>query len=202
MLIKRGAEAEIRLIEWYGKKAISKLRITKQYRNPILDNAIRKQRTLHEAYMLHEAKKASVSTPSIYFVDPRNAEIVMEYIDGRVVKDIITKNVELSRYIGEVVARLHMNDIIHGDLTTSNFLLYRDRLVLIDFGLSFKSKRIEDKAVDIRLIKEVLSSAHADIFDDAFRLFLEGYKGILKDIDDILKNVREIEKRGRYARVV
>ncbi len=201
MLIKRGAEAEIRIIEWYGRRAISKLRLPKPYRNSILDNAIRKQRTLHEAKMIHEAKKAGVTTPLIYFLDPKNAEIIMQYIDGTLLKSIIAKKIELSRIMGEQVGRLHRYDIVHGDLTTSNFLLYNDRLVLIDFGLAFRSNRIEDKAVDIRLIKEVLSSAHATIFDDALQLFIKGYSQFM-NTEQILKKVREIELRGRYARVV
>ena len=201
MLIKRGAEAEIRIIEWYGKKAISKLRLPKPYRNDILDNAIRKQRTLHEADMLHEAKNAGVITPLIYFLDPKRAEIIMQYIDGILLKDLIEHDIGLSKSMGEIVGRLHRNNIIHGDLTTSNFLLYNNRLVLIDFGLAFRSNRIEDKAVDIRLIKEVLSSAHASIFDEALRLFIEGYSKFM-DSEKILRKVKEIEMRGRYARVV
>ncbi len=201
MFIKRGAEAEIRVVEWYGKRAISKMRLSTPYRNSILDNAIRKQRTLHEAKMIHEAKKAGVTTPLIYFLDPKNAEIIMQYIDGVLLKSILDKNIELSRIMGEQVGRLHKYDIVHGDLTTSNFLLYNNRLVLIDFGLAFKSNRLEDKAVDIRLIKEVLSSAHATIFDEALQLFIEGYSQFI-DTEQILKKVREIEQRGRYARVV
>jgi TP53 regulating kinase-like protein len=201
VLIKRGAEAEIRLVGWYGRKAVSKLRLAKLYRNATLDNSIRKHRTLHEARMLYEAKRAGVSTPSIYFVEPKKAEIIMQYIDGKLLKNIIEDNIDLSMKMGEIVGRLHASDIIHGDLTTSNFLLYNDRLILIDFGLAFKSKRIEDKAVDIRLIKEILSSAHASIFEDALRLFIEGYSKFVKT-KPILEKVKEIEKRGRYARVV
>lgn len=201
MLIKRGAEAEIRLIDWYGKKAISKLRIPKPYRNKVLDESIRKHRTIHEAYMLHIAKNTGISTPCIYFLDPINSEIIMEYIDGITVKDMIDKDIELSREMGKIVGKLHKNDIIHGDLTTSNFLLKKDKLVLIDFGLSFKSKRIEDKAVDIRLVKEVLSSAHVDIFEKALELFLDGYNSVY-EIDKILEKVKKIEMRGRYARVI
>lgn len=200
MLLKRGAEAEIRVVEWYGRKAVSKLRLPKPYRNKILDDSIRRQRTLHEAHMLHETKKACVPTPLIYFLDPRG-EIIMQYIDGILLKNIIEEKIELSMVMGEEVGRLHTHHIVHGDLTTSNFILSKDRLVLIDFGLAFKSNRIEDKAVDIRLIKEVLSSAHASIFDEALRLFIEGYSRFI-NTEQILKKVKEIEARGRYARVV
>ncbi len=201
MLIKRGAEAEIRLVKWYDTLAISKIRIPKPYRNSILDNIIRKARTLHEAQMLYEAKRSSVNTPSVYFVDPVNCEIIMEYINGIVLKNVIEKDTKLSKLMGEQVGILHSNDIIHGDLTTSNFLLYNNTLVLIDFGLAFRSKRIEDKAVDIRLIKEILSSAHAQLFNELFDLFLDGYSNFV-NIEPILNKVKEIESRGRYARVI
>jgi Mn2+-dependent serine/threonine protein kinase len=211
-LIKRGAEADIYLVEWYGKKAISKVRRPKQYMHHMLDREIRRKRTLHEAEMLNMAKRAMVTTPLIYFVDPLNAEIIMQYIEGYTVKDLMTNdNIEdpLLRQalidMGIYTARLHARNIIHGDLTTSNFILHNsNRLVLIDFGLAFYSSRIEDKAVDIRLIKEVMSSAHANLFNEAFRLFIDGYASVAGEDNTkvLLKKVREIEQRGRYARVV
>jgi TP53 regulating kinase-like protein len=204
MLIKKGAEADIHLIDWYGKKAVRKIRKPKNYRNKLLDEEIRKKRTLHEAEMLSVAKRAGVSTPLIYFVDPKNAEIIMQYVKGNLVRDILTNRLKLSRDMGTYTAKLHKNNIVHGDLTTSNFILYDSKLVVIDFGLSFYSDRIEDKAVDIRLIKEIMSSAHAKIFKKAFDSFIEGYESILGTsfTTRILKKVSEIEKRGRYARVV
>ncbi len=212
MLIKRGAEADIYLVEWYGKKAVSKVRVPKDYMHPLLDKEIRRKRTLHEAEMLNMAKRAMVTTPLLYFVDPLNAEIVMQYIEGYTVKDLVSRlsiNDPLLRQViremGIYSARLHARGIAHGDLTTSNFILHpSSRLVLIDFGLAFYSSRVEDKAVDIRLIKEVMSSAHADIFDEAFRLFMDGYASIVGDdkAKMVSRKVREIEQRGRYARVV
>lgn len=211
-LIKRGAEADIYLVEWYGKKAVSKVRRPKQYMHHMLDREIRRKRTLHEAEMLNIAKRAMVTTPLIYFVDPLNAEIIMQYIEGYTVKDLITNaSIEdpLLRQalidMGIYTARLHARNIIHGDLTTSNFILHNsNRLVLVDFGLAFYSSRIEDKAVDIRLIKEVMSSAHANLFNEAFRLFIDGYSSVAGEDNTkvLLKKVREIEQRGRYARVV
>lgn len=204
MLVKKGAEADIYLIDWYGKKAVRKVRKPKSYRNKLLDEEIRKKRTLHEAEMLSHAKRAGVTTPIIYFVDPKSTEIIMQYIKGNLVRDILAKNLKLSRSMGIYTAKLHKNNIVHGDLTTSNFILYDSKLVLIDFGLSFYSDRLEDKAVDIRLIKEIMSSAHAQIFKKAFDLFVRGYESVAGSslTSRILKKVIEIEKRGRYARVV
>jgi tRNA A-37 threonylcarbamoyl transferase component Bud32 len=58
-------------------------------------------------------------------------------------------------------------------------------------------------ATDIRLIKEVFTSAHIAV-KNAFPRFVEGYASIAskKRTDKILENVKEIEQRGRYARVI
>lgn len=197
-LIKKGAEADIYLIHWHGKDAISKIRKVKSYRNRYLDDNIRKKRTIHEANMLSNVKKFGITTPFLYFMDPVQAEIIMEYIQGTNVKDVLSDSIAFK--IGRYVAILHDNNVIHGDLTTSNFIIKDNSLFLIDFGLSFFSERIEDKAVDLRLFKEVLSSAHIDLFKEAYESFITGYSSSTKNnINKILRVVGEIEKRGRYS---
>jgi TP53 regulating kinase-like protein len=198
-LIKRGAEADIYVVEWDGKKAISKVRSTKSYRHQDLDSAIRRHRTIHEASFMSVAKSAGIMTPFVYFVDPVRAEIIMEFIEGPNIRDILAS--DICYKIGRCAALLHANNIIHGDLTTSNFIMSK-RLVLLDFGLSYYSERTEDIATDIRLIKEVFSSAHIAV-RKAFPLFVEGYASVVgeKKTYKILENVRTIEQRGRYARL-
>jgi len=198
-LMKRGAEADIYLVEWGGKKAVSKVRTPKPYRHQELDSAIRKHRTVHEANFMSTAKAAGVTTPFVHFVDPVKAEIIMDFVEGENVRVGITP--DLCYEMGRYAAMLHANTIIHGDLTTSNFIANK-KLVLLDFGLSYYSERIEDLATDIRLIKEVFTSAHI-VVKKAFPRFVQGYASIAgrKRTDKILENVREIEQRGRYARV-
>ncbi|HJU34187.1 MAG TPA: KEOPS complex kinase/ATPase Bud32 [Nitrososphaera sp.] len=199
LLVKRGAEADIYIVEWDGKKAVSKMRSPKSYRHPELDSTIRKHRTIHEASFMSAAKSAGVMTPFVYFVDPTRTEIIMEFIEGQNVRDVLTP--EICYKIGRSAALLHASNIIHGDLTTSNFVVDK-RLVLLDFGLSYYSERIEDMATDIRLMKEVFTSAHIAI-RKAFPSFVEGYASVTgaKKTDKILQNVRNIEQRGRYARM-
>jgi TP53 regulating kinase-like protein len=199
LLIKRGAEADIYIVEWDSKKAVSKVRSPKSYRHPDLDAAIRKYRTIHEASFMSAAKSAGVMTPFVYFVDPVKAEIIMEFIEGQNVRDALTP--DICYKIGRCAALLHASNIIHGDLTTSNFVMNK-RLVLLDFGLSYYSERTEDMATDIRLIKEVFTSAHIAV-RKAFPCFVEGYASVVgtKKIDKTLENVRKIEQRGRYARM-
>jgi Kae1-associated kinase Bud32 len=152
--------------------------------------------------MLSVAKEIGVRTPFVYFVDPVSAEIVMEFIDGTNVKEKMDENLALQ--MGRCAGLLHINNLIHNDLTTSNFINSKNnRLVLLDFGLSFFSERLEDKAVDIRLVKEVFSSSYTSIFDLIFSRFLLGYSSITgqKYMRATLRKVLEIEHRGRYSRI-
>jgi TP53 regulating kinase-like protein len=107
---------------------------------------------------------------------------------------------------------LHKAGIMHGDLTTSNVIVRGDRdareqtrprLSLIDFGLAVNSVRVEDYAIDLRLIKETLVGAHSHIHGKAFGAFLRGYGVTLGEAKAALvtKQLAEIEKRGRYTRV-
>jgi TP53 regulating kinase and related kinases len=200
-IIKRGAEADVYLIPWHKTMAISKLRNPKKYRNTTLDNLIRVRRTIHEATMLKDVKTTGIKTPFIYFFDPKRAEIIMEYIEGENVKEILSP--EIGFEMGKYVSILHNKNIIHGDLTTSNFIKRKDELYIIDFGLSFYSQRIEDMATDIRIIKEILSSAHIQIFYQTYERFLKGYELTTNyNFNQILNVVKDIEARGRYARVI
>ena len=90
--------------------------------------------------MISLAKNMGLRTPFIYLVDTRRAEIVMEYINGMNAKDALEEQICFK--MGQCVSILHSNNIIHGDLAPSNFILGKD-LVVIDFGLSspFKQNR-------------------------------------------------------------
>jgi TP53 regulating kinase and related kinases len=200
-LLKRGAEADIYLGHWYGKRTISKIRNVKSYRHKSLDDHIRKSRTINEAKMISASKITGVVSPFLYFVDPFYAEIIMEFVEGKVAKDVITP--KLCEEIGRYTALLHSRDIIHGDLTTSNFIVSK-KLVVLDFGLSYYSQRREDRAVDIRLIKEIFSSAHVAFYKEVYEGFLRGYSEIYGEYETqkILKNVSEIESRGRYKQFI
>ena len=129
-------------------------------------------------------------------------EIVMEYIEGVNLKEKITLDLVLK--MGKCTGLLHINNIIHNDLTTSNFINSKndDEIVMLDFGLAFFSERLEDKAVDVRLIKEVFHSYYVSICVAAFSEFIAGYMSITgkEKTQATLRKVLEIERRGRYTR--
>ena len=204
-LIKKGAEADIYQTKWHNSKAILKIRKSKNYRNPLLDKKIRKQRTIKESQIISEVKLAGIPAPLIYFVNLEKSSIIMQEIPGKPVHDLSnSKIISLSKNIGKLVGIMHKNGIMHGDLTTSNFIFFKNMLYVIDFGLSQNTIKPEDFAVDLRLIKEILNSAHAKIMKHAWKNFLQGYKSVVGNAKyvKITKLVSDIESRGRYATVV
>jgi len=204
-IIKKGAEADIYFTKWDSSDAILKIRKPKTYRNQILDSNLRKQRTIKESQMISEVKSYGIPTPLIYFVNLSKSSITMQSIPGKPIHDLPNSTIiSLSSKMGELVGLMHKNGIMHGDLTTSNFILYKNKVYIIDFGLAQKTIKPEDHAVDLRLIKEILNSAHAEIISETWQKFLEGYKSIvgLSRHAKIVKLVSEIESRGRYATVV
>lgn len=202
-LIQRGAEADIYRGLWHGRPSIIKVRTPKPYRNAALDLRIRRHRTLHEAQMLHTVKSLGIAAPLVYFVDAVHHTITMEYVKGTTVHTLRPDDLLQScEPAGRMAGLLHSAGIMHGDLTTSNLLLSSGRLYLIDMGLSRRGTKAEDWAVDLRLVKEVLGSAHAPYMEDAWNAFLSGYSRTMHNSKHILKLVSEIELRGRYARVV
>jgi len=206
MLIKKGAEANLYLEEWHDRKVIMKRRLSKKYRIPQLDGEIRSQRTVHEPQLIHRAKEAGVPTPTIFMIDAAEATIIMEFVEGKQVKQILDslsseERLRLCRYIGELIGRLHDCGIIHGDLTTSNMILtLQGKVVFVDFGLSERSTELEARGVDLHLMKSAFQSTHYKYAKECFEAVMKGYAEVLGDdvAKNVLEKIREIERRGRY----
>ena len=88
-LISKGAEAYIYLTEFLGLKAIKKVRIKKEYRSDFVDTRLRRQRTKREAKLLSMVKKKGIPAPSIYDLDLLNFTIILEFIEGKILRDIL-----------------------------------------------------------------------------------------------------------------
>jgi len=119
----------------------------------------------------------------------------MEMIVGEKLKDIINR--ELSEMVGETVGKLHHGGIVHGDLTTSNMILTRGKICLIDFGLSFYEKTVEAQGVDVHVYFQTLESTH-DQPQELMEAFVAGYTRSYSQADAVLQRVKEIKARGRY----
>jgi len=198
-LIKKGAEAELYRIMYNGRPAMLKRRIPKRYRVPVLDERIRKTRTRREARLLERARRAGVLTPEVYKVDDKRMEIVMAFVSGERAKEYLlrTEDVSLMREIGENIARLHSNSIVHGDLTTSNIILSKNGLYFIDFGLGAVSRSIEDFAVDLVCFEKSFIATHSDIAEEGWAALVDGYSSF-SEAPRVWKRFEEVKRRARY----
>ncbi len=201
-----GAEAYLYKETWYGRSILKKVRVSKAYRHPLLDQQLRIARTIHEAKIITETRKLGISTPIIYYVDVPNATIFMEFIEGIRVKETLMEkpanHEELFKKIGRIIGTLHKNAIIHGDLTTSNMIVQATtgKIYLIDFGLAEYSTTLESRGVDLHLIRRALQSMHFKILESCFAAIMVGYTEILGEVStkEILQRLEDIDQRGRY----
>ncbi len=195
-IIAKGAEAAIYRIG----DGIVKERISKGYRLQEIDESLRKKRTRSEARLMREARRAGILVPQITAEDKYKIE--MEFIDGNKAMDELDwgNMIKICRLIGESIGKMHSFNIIHGDLTTSNMIVKEGKLYFIDFGLGFQSSRIEDKAVDLRLLKQALQSTHHEIAEKAWKIILKAYQNNCSDASEVIRTLDKIQKRGRYSK--
>jgi len=199
-LIAQGAEAKILL----SNNFIIKDRIKKSYRIPELDNQIRKRRTKSETKLLQKASEI-INSPAPITNDARervNTKIKMPFIKGKKLSEHLDKfdlkkQKQICKQIGESIAKLHEQDIIHGDLTTSNMILQKDKVFFIDFGLGYFNGKYEDKAVDIHLLKQALEAKHFQHWKILYKEVEKGYKNY-SEAEKVFNQLIKVEKRGRY----
>ncbi|TGO17242.1 hypothetical protein BTUL_0019g00320 [Botrytis tulipae] len=147
-LITQGAEALLYKSTYLlpSLPCALKWRPSKPYRHPILDQRLTKARILAEARVLVKCRREGVVVPAVYAVDEGRGCIMVEWIEGEVVrirlnewlerrkqnegnKEVTGEEeecedaVDLMRRIGRAVGRMHGVGVVHGDLTTSNLML-------------------------------------------------------------------------------
>ncbi|KAG0303635.1 TP53 regulating kinase [Dissophora globulifera] len=205
-LIKQGAEARVYLGPFCQRQAIIKERFAKAYRHPTLDKKLTSRRVIQEARCLYRCQKALIDTPTVYLVDLDQSVIYMEFIPGISVRDYLVTEPgqepeaqhRVAVAIGKALGAMHNIDVIHGDLTTSNLLMRETSgaVVLIDFGLSYVSQLIEDKAVDLYVLERAFVSTHPNT-EVMFAQILEAYGESSKASKQILKKLEDVRLRGR-----
>ncbi len=236
-LISQGAEAKIYLADSKypkekdtGDKIIIKDRIKKDYRIEEIDNQLRGFRTRREAKILHKLHKYGF-VPKVLENDEKE-RLAMEYIEGPKIRDVLeemyfkdmnakdknaskdmkeNKALKICREIAQKIKLMHDNNIIHGDLTTSNMILNENakegnKVFFIDFGLSFVSAKVDDKAVDLHLLKQALESKHYKIWKECVDEVLDEYgndncgcRGSIGNEEgrNVIKRLKIVEKRGK-----
>ena len=182
---------------------VIKERLAKAYRHPELDGSLRQFRTRREAKVLQRLEEMHFNAPHLKEFSDKRMSITMDFIPGNTLKEVLQQKAEESEYlakeIGQRIGQLHKADIIHSDLTTSNMIKHQEtgEVTFIDFGLSFFSEKIEDKAVDLFLLDRALETTHTDKYPGIFEQVLEGYQQEYDGADEVLSRLQLVERRGR-----
>jgi len=204
--LTQGAEAKLYLTIFLGFKSIAKYRIPKPYRHPNFDKLFRYRRTIIEARIMSHLRILSLNVPAIYYVDPDNGLIIMEYIDGRRLSDCLGELerddvIHYALSLGRQASIMHKNTIYHGDLTIANTIVAGKKLYIIDFGLAGYSRDLEEYAIDIHLLSRSIEALYPELHDLFMEYFWKGYTEIAGNEFTVkLKDkVRDIRLRGRYV---
>lgn len=214
---------------------IIKYRPPKPYRHPKIDKQITKSRTIAEAKFMSKLSKLSIPSPDLISIDLINGVIWMGYKGKPLANGEISslKNwlwwlekqedsaslcvleavEKVFLNIGGLIAKLHLNEMIHGDLTSSNILLEENQngvfeAVLIDFGLSSYSGLPEDKAVDLYVLERAVLSTHSVHLEVYNEWLLKGYNDMhlskefkskqgSKKLVETIRRLEDVRMRGR-----
>ena len=236
ILLSQGAEGKIYIGEFLSKKCLVKERFKKKYRVEELDKKLTKERMLSESRNILRASKKGIKVPTIYFVDLLERKIYMEYLENSCQLKVILQSIysmpdispyeslleKISKDLGDMLSKLHSENLIHGDLTPSNIILKikedtgsdllnnaeklilekknYDDMYLIDFGLSSvsisTSQNLEDKAVDLYVLKRAMISSNPkseELFDKAMNI----YKKKCQNGEEVINKYKNVEMRGR-----
>ncbi len=196
--LAQGAEAVL----YKDRGTIIKERLSKAYRLPQLDQSLRQFRTRREAKVLQKLEELNFPAPHLQDFSDKRMSIIMDFVPGEKLRDVLAEEddyEQLAKEIGNKVGLLHDNDLIHGDLTTSNMIQHEEtgEIFLIDFGLSSFSDKNEDKAVDLHLLDRALESKHHEKYPGIFEKVLEGYRESNPEAAEVLKRFAQVQKRGR-----
>jgi N6-L-threonylcarbamoyladenine synthase/protein kinase Bud32 len=216
---RRGAEATVELLPEDGDdedRRVIKRRVPKEYRHPEFDRTLRRDRTVAEARLTSEARRAGVPTPLVYDADVPNATLTLQHVGDRDLAAALDEGTERVASVGRHLARLHNEGIVHGDPTTRNVRVGSDasgeesatkesetaaaatdddRAVLIDFGLAYHTGHVEDHAMDLHVFEGSIRATASDP-DPLIEAFEAGYAAV--GDDGVLERLRDVEGRGRY----
>lgn len=191
-VVAEGAEAVVYETSLNGITALLKRRMKKEYRISEMDTKIRSGRSKKEAKIMAILSKTGIKSPKLVLYD--GYDIYMSPVEGKKLSDIINLGkvgVKVFAEIGIMLGKMHDSDIAHGDYTPANIIIGSKGPYVIDFGLSELTSSVEEKALDVLLMKR-------SVAESSYEAFLGGYKTSTKEAGEVLKRLSIIERRGRY----
>lgn len=133
-------------------------------RNELSNDAVSLLRFKHEAVAVSKLSHANII--EIYDIGEYDSRqyIVMEYVDGKTLKDLIVERgglykeevIYIMKQLVSAVAEAHRNQIIHRDIKPQNILVKSDGSVIItDFGIA-----LAQNALHLTQKETVMGSVH------------------------------------------
>lgn len=187
-MFSEGAEAKVFETRVFGKKVLVKRREAKVYRIRELDQTLRKTRTRKEAKAMLKAADAGVRVPALLGLG--EFSIYMEKFSGKLLKDT-SAAIDAYSKMGAMLAEMHNANVVHGDFTPANIMTNRKEICIIDFGLADITDGIEDRALDLLLMKRSVDRKRYAVLENA-------YSKESKKAKEVLSRLADIERRGRY----
>lgn len=210
--IKRGAEASVWKMVFADKRCVAKVAEPKLWRAKELDIRLRNERMQNEARTNLKCLRAGIPVSPILFIDRPTTTLIMEELTGPTVKQAIfdlppdqieptESMVKSMQEIGKIIAKMHENDLIHSDLTTSNFMFHENGVRIIDFGLSFVSTYAEDKAVDLYVLERAFYSSHPGR-ENLLNIIFDTYEQEYNKSKEVMNKLKKVRSRGRKRSMV
>jgi len=201
----QGAEARLYLTTVNGNEVICKERFSKKYRVVELDKHIRHTNVRNEVRALKKCAQKNIPAPRLLSFDIDSCCVYMSKLTGIAVKNHLDKEFSsdeiIGMKIGALVAAIHLAGFVHGDLTTSNFIIdtKTTNISVIDFGLSTTTSTEENRAVDLHVLEKAMGSAHPKR-DGLTTGFLEGYREKIREGKNGVELERKIFQRLEVVR--
>ena len=109
-------------------------------------------------------------------------------------KNACNNDLSKIKELGCLLSNIHASGIVHGDPTSSNFIV-SSKLYAVDFGLGSVDDSNEARATDLRVLLESLEGHHSEL--NCRETLLGSYSDWEKS-NSVLDRLKIIERRGRY----
>ncbi len=197
----KGAEALISESQFYSRAIITKQRLEKEYRNPVLDHRIRMERMKNEFNILFRMKSCGINVPIVYDFNRYDFSIIMQKLDGITLNRSIHEGnnyMEYIRELGKIIGEMHNLLIAHGDLNPNNIIIAGNNIYLIDPSMGKLNCEIEDMADDLFLLTESFKSLYPNT-DELENNFIDSYKKTSHNYEKVMDVLSSIRQRRRYV---
>ena len=145
-IIKKVGEGAQGIVHLAEDKRLGRKVAIKSLHSNLITNNTQKERFINEAKLLSQLNHPSVVTLYDYMVDANGFHLIMEFVEGYPLDDLINKisgpiqelrAIEIIIQVLEGIQHIHNKNIVHRDIKPSNIIIDKnDDVKLLDFGIA------------------------------------------------------------------